>query len=419
MLTQAENETLTRVGPGTPAGELLRRYWHVAAAAVELTEERPIKPVRILGEDLILFRLPPKPGETEPSYGLVGDRCPHRGTSFKNGIVEADGIRCIYHGWKFAPNGACLEQPAEKNSSFKDRITHRAYPVRKLSGLLFAYLGPLPAPEVPRWDVLAREDGRRWGVIESVIECNWLQAMENSVDPSHLFWLHGTLGTRALPRGAERYAVLGLPTEYQEEHEFFEMPYGIMKRRITPNRTPGLPPESEQHPLVFPTGLRLIVSMESVRKQGWEFGKTITPEEAKLGYVHNMHFRTPVDDEHTMHYNVSFLPSSQTMSVDEDPPFEVAGFKDAEGNYKIEIVTAQDSLAWEAQGTIVDRTQENLGADDLGVVMLRKLLRQQIEIVREGGDPLGVIRDPAKNVILDLDVVHEPFGLFKSPQVPA
>ncbi len=414
MLTQAENELLTRVGPGTPAGEMLRRYWHVAAAACELSDETPIKPVRMFGEDLILFQMPLAAGESQPRYGLVGDRCPHRMTSFANGIVECEGIRCIYHGWKFAADGTCLEQPAEgRNSTFKDRIHHKAYPVQKLAGMLFAYLGPLPAPELPRWDVLVREDGWRWGVIESVIDCNWLQAMENSVDPSHLYWLHGTLGTRALPKGEHRYAVLGLPTEYDEEHEFEIVPHGIMKRRITPNRTPGGPREVEQHPLVFPTGLRLIVSMESVMKQGWKAGRHITPEEAKLGYVHNLHFRTPVDDEHTMHYNVSFMPSTRTMSADEDPEFEVMGFKDEAGKVKLEIVTAQDALAWEAQGSVVDRTQEHLGAADQGVIMLRKLVREQIEIVKAGGDPLGVIRDPAQNVMIDLDVIHEPFGLYR------
>ena len=147
MLTQDENDLLTRVGPGTPAGNLLRRYWHVAAAACELSEEHPIKPVRMFGEDLVLFRMPPKPGEREPSYGLVGERCPHRLTSFKFGLVDCEGIRCIYHGWKFAPNGACLEMPAEDpGSTFKDRMQHRAYPVKKLAGLLFAYLGPCRRP---------------------------------------------------------------------------------------------------------------------------------------------------------------------------------------------------------------------------------------------------------------------------------
>jgi 5,5'-dehydrodivanillate O-demethylase len=414
MLTQAENDMITRVGPGTPAGELLRRYWHVAAAAIELSEEQPLKPVRMFGEDLVLFRMPPAPGQTEPSYGLVAERCPHRRASFQHGIVDCTGIRCIYHGWKFAADGTCLEQPAEgSDSTFKNRVQHVAYPVKKLNGLLFAYMGPLPAPELPRWDVLVREDGFRWGMVESVIDCNWLQTMENAVDPSHLYWLHGSLGTRALPTGKARYDALGLPTDFEEEHEFFQFDYGIMKRRITPNRKPGLPPEQEQHPLVFPTGLRLIISMESILKQGWEFGKAMTDEERAVGYIHNMHFRTPVDDEHTMHYNMSFVPSKRHTPANEDPPFEFIPFKDENDRFKMQHVTAQDALAWESQGPIMDRSREHLGVDDVGIIMLRKLVRDQIEVVRAGGDPLGTIRDPAKNALVDFDLIHEPFGLYR------
>lgn len=411
MLTQAENEMLTRVGPGTPAGELLRRYWHVVAASNEVSDELPTKQVRILGEDLVLFRMPPPPGEKTPSYGLVTERCPHRSASFKYGTIDCEGIRCIYHGWKFAPDGTCLEQPAEgADSTYKNRIHVRTYPVKKLAGLLFAYMGPLPAPELPRWDLLVREDGRRWGVNELVIDCNWLQAMENSVDPSHLFWLHGNLGSRALPPGAARNAVFGLPENYEEENEYFQTEWGIMKKRITPPRVPGGPREEEQHPLVFPTGLRLVLSTTSVIKQDWRASRTLTEEEKAVGFVHNMHFRTPIDDEHTMQYNISFVDSKNTMSADDDPPFETLGFKDEAGEYRMQIVSAQDALAWESQGAIADRTQEHLGVGDTGIIMLRKLIRDQIEIVRNGGDPIGVIRDPAKNVLIDLDVIHEPFG---------
>jgi 5,5'-dehydrodivanillate O-demethylase len=415
MLTQAENEMLTRVGPGTPAGNLLRRYWHVVAASSELTEEKPIKPVKVLGENLVVFRTPPGPGETEPRYGLVAERCPHRNTSMKFGLVDCEGIRCIYHGWKFSLTGQCLEQPAEgPASNFKDKIQMPAYPVQKLAGLLFAYMGPLPAPLLPRWDVLVREDGRRWGVIESMVDCNWLQAMENSVDPSHLYWLHGNLGTQNFPTGAQRYVALGLPENYAEKHEFNLFEYGIQKRRITPGKTPDAPPLDEQHPLVFPTYLRLVVSTYSVQKQGYEAAAAITPEEAKLGYAHSMQFRTPVDDEHIMHYMVNFLPSSVVRTpADSDPPFETAPFKDPDGTYRMDFVTAQDSLAWEAQGSITDRSVEHLGASDQGVILLRKLVREQIEVVRNGGDPLGVIRDPEKNRNIDLDIVHEPFGIFR------
>jgi 5,5'-dehydrodivanillate O-demethylase oxygenase subunit len=276
-------------------------------------------------------------------------------------------------------------------------------------------LGPLPAPLLPRWDVLVRSDGRRFGVIESVIDCNWLQAMENSVDPSHLYWLHGSLGSRNLPVGKERFAALGLRSEYDEKNEFFTVEYGIMKRRITPHPKPGNPPEMEQHPLVFPNILRLVPSLSSLRSL--EAYKTLDEEESKLRYVHDMDFRTPIDDTHTMEYRLCFLPSKRTPSPEEDPPFESAPFKDERGNYRLEFIPAQDALAWEAQGPIADRTQEHLGVADRGIIMLRKLVREQIEAVERGEDPMGVIRDPKKNVLIDLDVVHEPLGLYRSTEM--
>ena len=154
-LTQEENGFLTRIGPETPAGQLLRRYWHPIAAAVELTEEKPKKRVRVLGEDLLLYR------NQNGGYGLVRERCSHRGASLYYGFVEADGIRCAYHGWKYDACGKCVEQPFENpESGFREKIRHTAYPVEKLAGLLFAYLGPPEKkPLLPKWDLLVRSDG--------------------------------------------------------------------------------------------------------------------------------------------------------------------------------------------------------------------------------------------------------------------
>jgi 5,5'-dehydrodivanillate O-demethylase len=417
MMTPDQNDFLTRVGAGTPAGALLRRYWHPVAAACELTSEKPIKEVRLLGENLVVFRMPPANGELQPRYGLVGRHCPHRLAALTYGKVDQEGIRCPYHGWKFDAAGRCLEQPAEpRESTYKDRIRHVAYPVQKLSGLLFAYLGPAPAPLLPRWDVLAREDGRRWGVIESVIDCNWLQAMENSVDPAHLYWLHGNLGGSNLPVSAERFIALGLQPEYEEKNEFFRFEYGIQKRRTTKGDRPGDPPLLEQHPLVFPTSLRLMLSLKSVGKQGFQGAQHFTEEEMKLGYLHHMQIRVPVDDTHTREYLVNFIPSRTVTSRpdEDDVPFELCELKSPEGVYNMNVVTAQDALAWESQGALVDRSQEHLGVSDRGVVMLRRLLKEQIEIVRDGGEPMGIIRDPEKSRIIDLDTFHEAYGLYRS-----
>ena len=381
MLTRQENELLTRVGRGTPCGELLRRYWHPVAAAGELTEEKPIKAVKILHEELVVYR------DTTGQYGLVGEHCPHRRASLAYGRVDDEGIRCPYHGWKFDRAGKCLEQPAEPaGSTFKDRIKHVAYPVQKLGGLLFAYLGPEPVPLLPRWDVLAWENGKRWILVESVIECNWLQPMENSVDPSHLYWLHGD--TAHLLSRVERY---------EEKHEFILFEHGIMKRRITPAKETGGSPLIDQHPLLFPTTLR-----------------HVAPYRKNQGLRHNLQIRVPVDDTRTRVFRVNFLPSATESSPsDGNAPFEYSVLKSGEREYNWNMVAAQDSMAWETQGPITDRAEERLGIGDEGIILLRKLLKEQIEIVQKGLDPIGVIRDQEENHIIEFDVINERIGLYR------
>src|SRR5207253_2930157 len=156
MLTKEENERLTRVGPGTPGGELLRRYWHPIAIAAELTEATATKFVRVLGEDLVVFK------DRSGNVGLIQDHCAHRGASLLYGRVEERGISCAYHGWLYDTAGNCLETPAEPaDSRFHLTVKLRAYPVQTHVGLYWAYLGPLPAPVIPKYDIWARSDGRR------------------------------------------------------------------------------------------------------------------------------------------------------------------------------------------------------------------------------------------------------------------
>jgi 5,5'-dehydrodivanillate O-demethylase oxygenase subunit len=383
MLTREENDMLTRVGRGTPAGELLRRYWQPLAAAAELTEAKPILAVRLLGEDLVIYR------DKQGRYGLVGEQCPHRRASLAFGRVDEQGIRCPYHGWKFDSTGRCLEQPAEPEASaFKDKIKHTAYPVERLGGMLFAYLGPEPRPLMPRWDVLAWENGKRWIQKQEILNCNWLQPMENSVDPSHLYWLHG--GTAHLARAMDHY---------EETHEFLRFEYGIMKRRATPGKKPGAKAEIDQHPLIFPNTLRHVFKMKETA--------------GKLR--HNLQMRVPVDDTHTQVYVVYFEPNETDHSAaDGDVACEFFPVHDEHGEYRLDQVLVQDAMAWETQGAITDRTQEHLGTGDEGVIMLRKLLREQIEIVRGGGEPLGIIRDGKTNRLIEFDVINERIGLLGS-----
>ena len=144
MLSIEENERLTRVGPGTPMGDLMRRYWHPVAASIEL-KENPTRAVRLLGEDLVLYK------DRSGILRLIQESCPHRRVNMLYGIPEQHGLRCPYHGWLFDETGSCLEMPAEApDSTFKDRVQALSYPVEELGGLIFAYLGPQPVPLLPR-----------------------------------------------------------------------------------------------------------------------------------------------------------------------------------------------------------------------------------------------------------------------------
>jgi 5,5'-dehydrodivanillate O-demethylase oxygenase subunit len=373
MLSQEENELLARVGAGTPAGQLLRRYWHVVGAAADLNGEKPKKRVRVLGEDLVLFRNP------SGTYGLVGEHCSHRGASLYYGFVEADGIRCAYHGWKYDPGGNCLDQPFESPQiGFKDKIRHPAYPVVKVAGLLFAYLGPPEKkPLLPKWDLLMRQDGlRRLEVCQS-LRCNWLQAMENSVDPFHTYYLHAhTLRLK----GSQNQSTYHYQPVSKIDFELVVHPTwaGIQKQRFFAGDNAAV---EAPHPLIFPNLLFVPV---------------------RWGYA--IHFRTPIDDTNTQIYHLRFRPTKDGSipMQPEDPPVEFVGTRNDAGEFHLEDFASQDHMAWETQGAIADRANEHLGESDRGIILFRKLLRDQIRAVQNGGDPLGTNRDAKKDEIIRL-----------------
>ncbi len=382
MLSAEDNALFTKVGPGTPCGELLRRYWMPVAAIKELTDEKPIKRVRIMGENLVLFR------DGKGNLGLIPERCPHRHVSLFFGFCEDDGLRCPYHGWKFDVNGNCIEQPYERpNSPLMKQAKLRSYPVKQLAGLVFAYLGPDPAPLLPNWELLIRKDGTRTNVILPVHNNNWLQAQENSHDPTHTFWLHAKLFERALkkrpPEEAKKWApdlaYFGRPIEGID----FELSREKTWTGIRKVRTYGgdRPEKEHGHPAIFPNIL-------------------IAPQAKYL----TIHFRVPIDDTHTAIYWVEFLRTEDGSIVDqkdEDISLDIMTHPlQPDGEYELHNFVYQDQMAWETQGAIADRTTELLGASDRGVVMYRDLLRQQIRKVQEGGEPDGVVRDPKLNEII-------------------
>ena len=196
MITREMNALLTQVGADTRAGNLLRRYWVPVAGSSEI-EPAGVEHIRVLGEDLVLFRT------EDGSLGLIAERCPHRGCSLLHGIPERGALRCPYHGWLFDGTGACLEQPAEPpTSKFKERIRTQAYEVREMGGLVFAYMGPAPAPLLPPFDLFVIEPAIRT-IGRTMLPCNWFQIMENSLDPTHVEYLHGRFGDYSLEQAGE------------------------------------------------------------------------------------------------------------------------------------------------------------------------------------------------------------------------
>ena len=374
VVTVEENELMTRIGPGTPAGQLLRRYWHPICPAAELTAQEPKKRIRILGEDLVLFR------DGSGRIGLVPEQCPHRKASLYFGFIEQDGIRCPYHGWKFDSARKCLEQPFEpKDSPLKDDVTVTNYQVEKLAGLYWAYMGPQPAPLLPRWEPLVAKGGMRRIVVLPEIEANWLQIMENSVDATHTYYLHAQMSIKlGMPQRGDYH---GRPIEaFKFEVVKGEQWAGIRKIRVYG----GANGETELgHPLIFPLTL-------------------LAPQEQHMV----MHFRVPVQDDRTRIIRIQYTPGEDTSDMDWDSPpvVYVPPHKNAQGVYNLTTFTNQDAMAWETEGPIVDRSTELLGVSDNGIVMYRRMLMEQIKALQAGQEPIGLIRDPVYNKQITIKV---------------
>ena len=372
------NERLTRVGPGTPMGKYMRAFWQPIATSAELplSADMPVIPVKLLGERLALFR------SEDGSLGLVSERCPHRGAALSYGMVDGDGIRCPYHAWKFNKQGRCVDTPAESSAStLKDRVSVSAYPVQERRGLIWAYLGPQPAPLLPNWEFVVRDDyDQDIGITR--MPCNWLQVAENTMDPVHIEYLH-MMYTNYVRR---RQGLSEVPIRKHTHMEFEPFEYGIIKKRLWEGDAEDSEEWTIGHPQMFPAHAQ--VSYHN----GWV----------------QFQIRVPVDDTNTIIYWYNCRPLKEGDTQSEVPAIWDNPWANEEGKYIPEQLNAQDMMVMISQGDITDHTLENLAESDRGVVLYRRTLLREIEKVERGEDPLGVVRDPAKNTPwIDLPIERE------------
>lgn len=390
MLSKEINDLITRVGPDDGAGRVLRRYWQPAALTVELEGERPVAAVRLMGEDLVLFR------DNEGELGLIGRQCPHRGADLCYGRREDNGIRCPFHGWHFDRTGQCVEQPGEPaGSRMHENIRVPSYPVVEKNGVIFAYMGAGDPPPFPALDCFAAPDTHVFA-FKGLWECNWLQAMEVGIDPAHASFLHRFLededpsesyGKQFRDKAANtEMTMTQLLREYSRpEIEVEETDYGmrlIALRHLEDGRT-----HVRVTNQIFPEAICIPISNEMIITQ----------------------WHVPVDDENCYWYSMftSFgdpvnkdLMRKQRMKEHRLPDY--APLKNKRNNYGYDPaeqaretytgmgmdINVHDQWAVESPGPIFDRTKEHLGKTDVGIIKYRKILREAIASLDKNRDTL-------------------------------
>jgi nitrite reductase/ring-hydroxylating ferredoxin subunit len=343
-----EDEELTRVGPGTPCGEYLRRFWQPIILAGELGELP--RRIRVLGEDLVVFR------DKRGAIGLLELYCPHRGTSLEFGLIGEKGIRCCYHGWLFDVDGTILETPGEPaDSTLKDRLFHGAYPVHEHGGLVFAYMGPPEErPTFPLLDTYGLPGYKLIARAPTVWECNWLQVKENSMDPAHLAFLHTLPGSEGF---TEDLKELG-------EWDWMETPIGMVyidtrrhNDRVWVRVADFILPNIHQ----FPPNADPMAQRNSINRP--------------LATT----WAVPLDDTHTMQIGYYHAPGGKELR-------RGAGFgQDASRSYEErQRVPGDYDAQVSIHGGISRHGLEHLAATDRGVTMMRNMIRRGIRAVRNG-----------------------------------
>jgi phthalate 4,5-dioxygenase len=412
MLSVAENERITRIGPGTPMGAVFRRYWLPALLSSELPEPdgAPVR-VRILAEDLIAFR------DASGKVGLVEAFCPHRRAPMFFGRNEEGGLRCVYHGWKFDAGGACVDMPSEPAARreldeglFETKVTIGAYPAWEAAGIVWAYLGPSEHRPPPPDAEFLRAPATHRHVSKTFEDCNYLQALEGGFDSAHVTILHNQrIGDRTF---------LGDYSGVVPQIEVERTPYGM---RYTAIRTRA----TKQMVRVY----HYVMPVTQIRGQNIAFDPEI--------FTINGHYWVPVDDTHTATYNwmysddpavpltPAFVDAAEheigrgPQDMDPDHPYHLKA--NAANDFFIDRtlqrttftgipgINTQDIAVQVGMGPIVDRSREHLGTTDRAIIVLRQLLLDAAEAVANGEAPPGVDPNGYRSVRADSHAV--PVGM--------
>ena len=395
MLNREENELITRTGPGTLMGDVLRRYWMPILLERELAEAdgEPVR-VQVLGENLVAFR------DTAGRIGLLDEFCPHRRVSLWLGRNEECGLRCVYHGWKFDVDGNCVDQMNEPGeNSFAEKVHIKHYPTLELGGIIWTYMGPAEkTPPPPRFAFAAAPASHRH-VSKVIEECNWLQALEGGIDTSHAPILHRALGVGSRRPGIDPRSPFvrgSAPTLEVDLTEYGYRYAGIRKM-----------PEGGQYVRAY----HYVMPFTQLRPQQLRLvGAPDRPRDVDAG-----HFWVPMDDHTCMVWN--FLHSYGEQGLTDDDRREYGNgngpdhvdqatfrsFRNARNDWGIdralqrtetfsgiEGINTQDRAVQESMGPIVDRSQEYLGPADKAIIAMRRLLLQAVKSVRAGGSPPAV-----------------------------
>jgi 5,5'-dehydrodivanillate O-demethylase len=372
-----------RTGPGTPAGRYLRQFWQPVYHSVDLAAGGAVT-IRIMSQDFTLYR-----GQSGHAH-LVDGHCPHRGTRLSSGWIEGDSLRCFYHGWKFAPDGSCVEQPAEEDG-FCDKVSIGAYPLREYLGLVFAFLGEGAPPAFQAHPEFEHFDGMV--EIDSYSrDCNYFQNLENALDMSHIGFVHAD--------NAAVFKGVGLGRALDAEESAWGVTYGFTR------------PDGQRRVQQF--------GMPNI------FYLTALPTDPDVGWQESMFWWVPLDDERHMQFSVHRVPAAgevgarvhrrrQVRRTEIEIPHQALALDILEGRAsmrdvdkkKVDLVRLQDDVAQVGQGLIAEREGERLGRADVGVIAIRRLWEREMAAFLAGR--------PTKHWRRDASIVPRAWGLAGNP----